>query len=924
MTSIPSPFPTDRQLDDAVAGLAAKEDHPGVIRVVEAWSAQRTPSPRARLAAARAFFELRMMDRATLRVREVLDTNPQDLDATALLVRIFLERGWKERARAPLAELTASGWPGAAALNALAAADFEPPETRARQVERDGNTEQLLLLAERFCATGSFTRAAGILERIRRQEPQNPRAQALLWGVAADLGAGPPLADLLSTPVAPTLQLPDFPEEPEHTESVDATTRARMLAELAEEVADHNFPSLFKGAEVVQEDDDPAERTAVSGMATRDEMKRAGEELEHAQLVNLGGGSGGGDTQILLVLRPGEDIQAHRRREESDRLRETFNLREYQASMGMAPAPDMGDADSLEEEDESVVLLARSEAPAPVTAAAPSAEPIVVVERHPEPLRKPAPPPLEPPPVEPPAAPRASIHPLWVGAVLLVVLLAGIAVLALVLPALLARTRGTARSDLLHALATDDLGVMLRAESDLAARDAPAELAELQVVIWSEFNGDPSRLLAARELLDQGRFDAHRRAVLAADIALAMGDPRGAAAALGREEPQDDEERLLVSRIALGVGAGDPDRANDVLADLDEPGAPRYRLGRAVALAAAGLRGPALALVRDVLAASPSHPRARLLRITLDGPSDERSEAAREYLKDATVPPRFAGAATAVRVQALLEAGVPDRAVTLAREGLQRDGQDVDLHLVVADGLRSSGHLLDALGELDSIATFDERVWVAHVLTLVDLDRVDEADRLVTGRASSSPYLAQTLRAIVAVSAGTMESVPDGEDHPLHAAAAALVAVQSLAPDAGELVAAAAVTPVAPSPGAAFAGALQLRVRALEAELAPAAELDATARELLACCADDPYVHLSLGRAYEQAGRRVLAAQHFDRAVVLGPEVALTWYERGRFYQDAADPASRSAQSWHNYLALAPSGPRARRVGERIATSRLL
>lgn len=866
-----------------------------------------------------------MMDRATLRVREVLDTNPQDVDATALLARIFLERGWKERARAPLAELTASGWPGAAALNALAAADFDPPETRARQVERDGNTEQLLQLAERFCATGSFTRAAGILERIRRQEPQNPRAQALLWGVAGDLAAGPPLADLLASAVAPTLQLPDFPEEPEHTESVDATTRARMLAELAEEVADHNFPALFKSAEVTQEDDDPAERTAVSGMATRDEMKRAGEDLEHAQLVNLtGGGNGGGDTQILLVLRPGEDIQAHRRREESDRLRETFNLREYQASMGMAPAPDMGDADSLEAEDESVVLLARSEAPAPVTAPEPSPAPIVVVERHPEPPRKLAPPPLEPEPVDPPPAPRASIHPLWVGAVLLVVLLAGIAVLALVLPALLARTRGTARSELLHALATDDLAVMMRAESDLAARDAPAELAELQVVIWSEFNGDPSRLLAARELLDQGRFDAHRRAVLAADIALAMGDPRGAAAALGREEPQDDEERLLVSRIALGVGAGDPDRANDVLADLDEPGAPRYRLGRAVALAAAGLQGPALALVRDVLAASPSHARARLLRITLDGPSPERSEAAREYVKDPAVPPRLAGAATAVRVQALLDAGVPDRAVTLAREGLQRDGQDVDLHLVVADGLRASGHLLDALGELDSIATFDERVWVAHVLTLVDLDRVEEADRLVTGRSSSSPYLAQTLRAIVAVSAGTSETVPDGDEHPLHSAAAALVAVQSLAPDAREQVVAAAATPIAPAPGSAFLAALQLRVRALQAELARPAELDATARDLLACCADDPHVHLSLGRAYEQAGRRVLAAQHFDRAVVLGPEVALTWYERGRFYQDATDPVSRSAQSWHSYLDLAPSGPRARRVGERIATSRLL
>ena len=207
---------------------------------------------------------------------------------------------------------------------------------------------------------------------------------------------------------------------------------------------------------------------------------------------------------------------------------------------------------------------------------------------------------------------------------------------------------------------------------------------------------------------------------------------------------------------------------------------------------------------------------------------------------------------------------------------------------------------------------------------LVDLDRVDEAERLVTSRSSSSPYWAQTLRAVVAVSAGTVESVPDGDASDLHAAARALAAVQSLDPRAAALGEAATATPVTPTPGSQFVSALQVRVLALKAELAPPAALDATARELLACCADDAYVHLSLGRAYEQAGRRVLAAQHFDRAVVLGPQVALTWYERGRFYQDAADPMSRSAQSWHSYLALAPSGPRARRVGERVATARLL
>lgn len=873
------------------------------------------------MAAARAFFDLRQMDRATLRVREVLDARPQDLDALALLVRIFLERGWKERARGPLAELAAAGSPDAPGLAAQAAAEFVLPETSARQVEREGSPAQLLALAERFCATGSFTRAAGILERIRRQDPTNPRARALLWGIAGDLSAGPPLAEVLATAVpALALQLPELPEEPEHTESVDASTRARMLAELAEEPVDHNFPSLFKSGDFTLADDDPMERTAISGMATRAEMQLA-EQHQVDGLVSLTGG--GGDTQILLVLRPGEDIQAHRRREESDRLRETFNLREYQASMGMAPAPDMGDADALEEEDESVVLLARSESPVHTPAAAAPSAPIVVVERHPTPQKKAPPPP--PPPVDEPAIvpPKRLIHPLWVGAVLLVLILAGLAVLALVLPTLLTHTRSTARADLLNALATDDLPVLLEAEADLTARGAPAELAELELVIWSEFNGDPTRLIRARQTLDEGRFDTHRRAMLAAEIALAMGNPRGAAAALGLEEPVDDEERLLVSRIALRGGDGDADRANDVLADLEQPGAPRYRLGRAMALASAGLRAPALALVRDVLATSPTHARARLLQFALDEPGVGTGESARAYVQDASVPPRLAGEATAIRVRALLDAGVPDRAVVVAREGLQRDGQNVDLHLAVADHLRTSGKLLDALGELDSIATFDERVWVAQVLTLVDLDRLHEAEKLVTSRSSTSPDRAQTLRAIVAASAGTGEAVPEGDPTVLRAAASALTSVRSLEPDAQEKVLAAGLVPIPKLPGSAFDAALQLRVRALQAELVAPAQLARTGQALLACCADDPYMHLSLARAYEQVGKRALAAQHFDRAVALGPEVALAWYERGRFYEDASDPMSRSTQSWHSYLALAPSGPRAERVASRVATSRL-
>ena len=928
-------MPSDRQLDDAVAALSARGDSVAVIRVVEAWTGAGAPTTRARMYAARAFFDLRLLDRAIMRVREVIDASPagspQNLDALALLVEVYLERGWKERAKQPLADLVAAESPLAAGLVARAERDFLPPEASARQTEREGSVGQLLALAERFCSTGSFMRAAGILERLRRQEPNHARAKALLWGLAGDLSAGPPLAEMLAS-ASPAMSMPaldlsalDLPEDPEHTESVDASERARLIAELAEETADRNFPSLFKHVEAAPVDDDPSERTASMGMASVEEMLQGGDEGTDAHVVSLAGGGGSGDTQILLVLRPGEDMQAHRRRAETDRLRETFNLREYQESMGMAPGPDIAD-DALEEEDESIVLLARSESPAVAPAVAPPSSPIEVVERHPQ-AERPAAPPEAPVRAAPPARlPRRHIHPLWVGAVLVVLLLLGLAVAALVLPALLIHARGSARVELLNALASNDLPTMLQAEEKLRSRGDAAEVAELDLVIWSEFNGDPARLRTAREALDAAKLDSHRRAMLTAELELAMGNVRGASSAVGLEVATDDEERLLLSRIALGQpGVSSADRAIDVLADLEQPGAPRYRIGRARALAAAGLVAPARALVEDVLANAPKLPLAQLLAIELmeDVPAGARAEAARLLLSDATLPPRIAGAASAIRVRALLGAGVPARALSLAREGLQRDGVNVDLQLVLADGARAEGHLLEALADLDSIPVFDERVWTAEVLTLLALDRLNEAEHAVTEKASESPDKAQTLRALVAASSGVPESVPEGAPSLLRASAQALVAVQALSPEALDGVEAAAALPVVAEPGSGFEAALQRRVKALRVTLVPADALTAEAQRLIACCGDEVWTHISLGRAYEQAGNRVLAAQHFDRAVALGPEAAMAWYERGRFYEDAGDPLSRSSTSWHSYLALAPSGARADRVADRVATSKV-
>ena len=84
--------------------------------------------------------------------------------------------------------------------------------------------------------------------------------------------------------------------------------------------------------------------------------------------------------------------------------------------------------------------------------------------------------------------------------------------------------------------------------------------------------------------------------------------------------------------------------------------------------------------------------------------------------------------------------------------------------------------------------------------------------------------------------------------------------------------------------------------------------------------AADAATHTQLALFYEAIGRRAMAAQHFDRAVVVGPEYARGWYEKGRFYEDADDGQARSREAWTRYLGLSPSGPRAERVSSYVAT----
>lgn len=958
-TSTIGAMPSDRQLDDAIRLLAERGDHIGVIRIVETWAEAGSPTHTARLAAGNAFYALRQMDRATTRAREILDDDPHDTEALVLLARIYLERGWPQRARAPLTTLREIGEDDVAELWARAHQEPIRPETNARAVEREGTPQQQLLLAEQFLATGSLLRATGILERLRRTNPSHPRVKELLWGLAGEYAAHDmPLSALLRqlVPILP-IRLQEHGEEPEHTEFTESLKEAdRFLEEENPAPADAGaFPTLFKYAppgELLPADD-PVESTQSSKIASLEEMGAGagtGEVTDLGLLANAP--PSGGDTQIMLVLRPGqaEKPQKHRRRESADSLRQTLNLREYQAQMGMsAPLPDADTAevatvdtppeeDLLEDEDENVVMMTRPEA-----AAVPDQEssvelerPIEVIEKHPVPPPPPSTPPPEAAPIfepELPAPPAAGLSPLLVGA------FAVFALLLLVLAALLfvggldSRTGDatSVREELVHSLARQDYATLLREEGRIeqqrAATPSPAltaALAETRLALWSDYNGDPGRLqFVSGTLADPAGLDAHRLAFLRAGESLAREDTSGARASLGVETPQDDEERLLVAR--LWARSDDVSRALEYFARMSDPDAPRYRLAMAEVLADAGRVDEAHAAVQKVLAADKDHTAASLAMLELErGEPATRVASADIFLtrfRGQDLAPRFEGRVNVIRARAYAAMGLVGKARDAADAGLARDGTNPELLYVVAVDEAAHQRNLAAIDELDTVIAArpgDAPAQTARVLLLLDLDRVEEAARAVQSMVDNQvlPDLTGTLDALVDVAGRQVNADPPLSPVALATPLGRYTQALSLARgrDPGASDAAREAQAAVLASGDPFLMRLAPRLLALAATTAPAETAPAAIPAAEAAAGDDPVAHVLLGRHFESLGRRAAAAQHFDRATDIGPQTGVAWYERGRFYKAAPDGKARSDEAWTTYLALAPTGPRADRV----------
>ena len=334
--------------------LERRGDLRNLIGFVERWTEVGEPTEPARLAEARAFVSLCLMDRAWIRLKELTENGGGRPEAHLLTARMFIERGWPARAKKPLDLALKDG-------DEKLRRDAEPLRLRLQEPppvlpdeEPEGPPELLLTLAERWLSSGSFLKAQRVLEKLHRRTPENDRVGDLLWALQGDFRLSGTLAELAARLGPDGAQLADLSDDPEHTESV---TREGLDESATEEEHGEAFPSLFRAdtPPLVPRDESTDEVTQASALVSLDMLRMAagpGNDDVHADV--------GGDTQIVRVLHSGREAATgpmHKPMEETDGV---FDLAKFRAEMGMTSTG--GDFDTgPEAEDDDRIVVTRTE-----------------------------------------------------------------------------------------------------------------------------------------------------------------------------------------------------------------------------------------------------------------------------------------------------------------------------------------------------------------------------------------------------------------------------------------------------------------------------------------------------------------------------------------------------------------------------------
>ncbi len=912
--------------------LAASGARAQLVQLVERWVQVGAPPRMVLLAEVRALLGLCLMDRAWVRLRELTDHDPDDVEALALTGDMFLKRGWPQRARKPLSHALGLAPARDDLRSMLRRAHAEPvgPPANARELERTAPPAELLELAESFMCAGSHLRAKGLLERLRRIEgPWRARADELLWGLRGELTGDEPLV-VLARRFAPELE-EETGDPVSFTDSLTGEVTAASALDPADEAP--GFPSLFRGAYQEVHDDHEGDVTAVSRMESLPPPDPDATEADDA----VGDAD---DTQIMLVIKqdepppPPPSTRNLAQLGPDDYGQIELDESELEPDVGGLHLSDMvaDDDDFLEEEDEDLIVMTRKEDEADAERILHDG-PVEVVEPPPVVLEARFAGPVPEPRAEvavgehDPARPTPWLAWIAVGVGLLVAVVWGAQQLYVHLSA------AAVVEDTVAVVAHRDYSQLRMAEARLAADvragTAPrgphlTALAFVRMVHWAHYSGDVSRLKSAQDLLAQAAGESGPNAglgLVSAWLSFYQGDlgaAAGAADALGSEHPE-----VMLLKSSIGLTQGEPAVSRLWAQRAVEASAqPRYL----AALVRACLAAEDEACARDALARAGDDVGLLALEVQASyGAADETLARLEDEVKRSDLPTRVRGEAHYLRAVVLARLGRHQEAEEAVEFALNDDPENSVYLYRLAGSYARTGRILRAMSAVDrclELHPLDRDYQEAAFQLRLDQDQIDRAARQLASLPASmadQPWAALLDAQLalhdgrgpeaaleVAERSGSAENAPrrlyveglaNGElDQPSLAGVQLLGAAEAFAEGADPI-----------------RQALAPRARAAAARFGRD-DREAHAARALAEAPSDPWVLIQLARFHRDAGREIEAANLYDEAARAAPDAALAHYARAQYYMDLGDNLVTSTAAWREYLDLSPSGPRAERV----------
>jgi len=966
----------ERRLTQILVHLVDADDARGVVRLVERWAELGSLPAEALLAQARALMSLRLMDRAWVRLQEARDNDPEDVETQLLTAEMFVERGWPARARRIL-ERVPVGQVDTRRLDDLRASAARPPmqpPENAQEVERIGDTDAVLELAERYMAAGSFVRAQSLLERLHREGEGGARVSNLLWALQGEYSSSKlPLEDLL-VELSPETRLSEW-DGVDLTESLrvqddtvhDPEAAARDLLDGDEDRMDGRpaFPDLFRRGEQADETtiEDEDEVTVASSMATMEQLGEVSTDQHTDPGISETGV--GGDTRIMEVI--GGEVRElnldsgsiHKPVDPAvgafSGLDSTLDLRAYRDSMGVEPLPP--DAETfLEEEDQDLIVMTRRERRERVAPPKRNRTEMEVVERGVsgtrKPIRRPPQPEVSPVPDHLAAEVTDELRPSSgrqrrSRQLVVLFLTVGLGIFGVGWMVLMGLQRVAGRQVIADAhavVASGELRAIQELEARLdgevkAAREPldvrQIQLALVRVLLWSDYTGDSERLALAMSALDSVGADGGSRNevdLVHGFLNLARGDLRGAHTRAQEVDLEDSLGRELVMRTALAQK--DQSYLEDAwtrvggVATLDGPLTELLVAEElSTALGETEVAEQARFRLLDVYGDNTWVQLARFDR-AWDNLRPQQAIVKLSEAEDGLTGPesrRQEGRFHALRARLMTRLGMDGLAKDAWLQALHRDRTNPEYLYIGAGQKVQQRRLIAALDDLDTCLAnrpFDSACRRGMIQILIDLDRLETARGLIDGWKTPEGDVAH-LSAWVTFAEGRVQDALDalGARAPEEGGVAAYVAARaqaelsssSVGDDALSAVVAALRDSVDP-----LDRILAGRSEAARMALVKAEDVEDVEKSALGLSLEDPEVHVLIGHYFEGIGRRDDAGESFDLAARLGVEHARAHFARGMFYYDPGRDLKQAKSAWNRYLALEPEGERASRTRERL------